>query len=158
MLTYLTWTPVKFGKHKGKTLPHIILTDPSWFYWAFGDGIFRDELDEQAADISCKACYIKIPKPDPENWRVEYKFSPDWRLLDFFIIDSKAATAISSNSTISTHLDLSLPRILGIKNEKTIGYDLILAKIRDYYFNGSKLTKEKCENFFYDSQNFIWRF
>jgi hypothetical protein len=28
------WTIVDFSKHKGKSLPQIILHDPDWFFWA----------------------------------------------------------------------------------------------------------------------------
>lgn len=107
MITEFTWSPLRFGKHEGKTLPQIILSDPSWFYWAFGNSIFRDTLDEQASEIAASASVIKIPKKDPENWRVHYKFSPDWEFLDFCIIDAKTAASISANSAISAHLDLS---------------------------------------------------
>jgi uncharacterized protein (DUF3820 family) len=28
----MTWTPMKFGKYQGKTLPEIIFADPDWFF------------------------------------------------------------------------------------------------------------------------------
>ena len=28
------WSIIKFGKHKGKSLPEVILHDPDWFFWA----------------------------------------------------------------------------------------------------------------------------
>jgi len=156
MVTYLTWTALRFGKHEGNTLPKIVLSDPGWFFWAEACGIFRDPQDSEAQEIGWRARNIKIPKPDPENWRVEYFLSPDFRFLDFSIIDSKSAQSASSNSMISTHLDLSLPRIVSIESNRPLGYDLMLEKFRHYYFDGSDLPKTECETFFYRRKNFIW--
>ena len=59
----------------------------------------------------------------------------------------------SENSKISTHLDLSLPRRL--KKYDKFGNELMLGDFRDYYFDGGKLTKERCERFFLDDGNFL---
>ena len=155
MVTYLTWTALRFGKYEGKTLPQIVLTDPDYFFWASERGIFRDPQDSEAEEIAYRARHIKIPKPDPENWRVEYEFSLDHKFVNFSIIDAKTATSIAPYNKIGTHLDLSLPREM--KTYDKLGSKLMLANFRNYYFDGSNLTKEKCENFFYRSKNFIWR-
>ena len=153
----LTWTPLRFGKYEGKTLPQIVLTDPNYFFWGFDRRIFRDPQDSEASTIAQRARQIKPPKTHPEDSLVEYYFSPNFRFLDFSIIDPTSAISASSNSEISTSLDLSLPRELKIKHDRFIGYDLMLEKLRHYYFGGSSPTKTKCEDFFYRSQNFVWR-
>jgi hypothetical protein len=65
------WSKLTFGKHDGKTLPQVILTDPDWFFWAIEKRVFDNwpALRVEANDILQKARRIKIPKPDPENWR-----------------------------------------------------------------------------------------
>ena len=87
MINNSTWTSLKFGKYEGNTLPWIILKDPDWFYWAFGKNLFRGRLDEEAAEAGRKSCSIKIPKSDPENWRIEYQFTYDDKFAGFSIID-----------------------------------------------------------------------
>ena len=153
MVTYMTWSQLKFGKHEGKSLPQIILRDPDWFFWAVGNGIFRAGIDDEAAEIARKSCHIKIPKPHPENWRIEYKFTYDDKSAGFSIIDEKSAAYPSENSKISTHLDLSLPRRMN-KYDK-FGNQLILKNFRDYYFDGASITKDRAERFFYDDRNFL---
>jgi len=153
MVTYLAWTLLRFGKHEGKTLPQIVLSDPDYFYWGLSKGLFRGRLDEEAAEIAAKSCCIKIPKSDPENWRIEYQFTYDDKFAGFSIIDEKSAAHPSENSKISTHLDLSLPRRL--KKYDKFGNELMLGDFRDYYFDGGKVTKERCERFFLDDRNFL---
>jgi len=153
MTTKFTWTPLRFGKYEGNTLPCIILKDPDWFYWAFGKKLFRGRLDEEAAEIGRKSCSIKIPKSDPQNWRIEYQFTYDDKFAGFSIIDEKSAVHPSENSKISTHLDLSLPRRM--KKYDKFGNELMLGDFRDYYFDGANLTKDRCERFFLDDRNFL---
>ena len=153
MINYSTWTPLRFGKYEGYSLPWIILKDPDWFYWAFGKNLFRERLDEEAAEIGRKSCSIKIPKSDPENWRIEYQFTYDDKFAGFSIIDEKSAAHPSENSKISEYLDLSLPRRM--KKYDKFGNQLVLKNFRDYYFNGEKLTSEKCDQFFSRKRNFL---
>ncbi len=153
MINNSTWTSLRFGKHEGNTLPWIILKDPDWFYWAFGKNLFRGRPDEEAAEIGRKPCSIKIPKSDPENWRIEYQFTYDDKFAGFSIIDEKSAAHSPKNSEISTHLDLSLPRRL--KKYDKFGNELMLGDFHNHYFDGASLTKDKAERFFYDDRNFL---
>jgi len=133
----------------GSFCPQIMLSDPDYFYWGLGKGAFRGRLDEEAAEIGRKSCSIKIPKSDPENWRIEYQFTYDDKFAGFSIIDEKSAESAPGNSKIAAHLDLSLPRRL--KKYDKFGNELMLGDFRDYYFDGGKLTKE----FFLDDGNFL---
>jgi hypothetical protein len=35
------WIDLWFEKHKGKTLPQVMFTDPGWFFWARDEEIFK---------------------------------------------------------------------------------------------------------------------
>src|ERR1700730_10435540 len=153
MVTQFTWSTLQFGKHKGKTLPQVVLNDPDWFFWGVGHSIFRDQIAEEAQDIARKATQIKIPKPDPDNWRIKYQFTYDDKFMDLTIIPAKAADIGTSHAMIGTHLDLSLIR--GLQTYDKFGYRILLAKFREYFLSGSKLTKERCQHFFYDERNFV---
>jgi len=155
MVTYSTldWTPLKFGKHEGKTLPQIVLNDPDWFFWALAVGIFHEPQDYEAHLIGCRARSIIIPKPDPENWRVEYYFSLDDKFSGFSIVKAEIAGIESGKCQISSHLDLSYPR--QSRPYDKLGNKMMLKSFKHYYFGGSNLTKEKCENFFYRRENFV---
>jgi hypothetical protein len=54
----MTWTVISFGKHRGKTLPQIILDDPLWFFWVLPKLYGR--LKIEADDVARKASKIKI--------------------------------------------------------------------------------------------------
>ena len=50
-------------------------------------------------------------------------------------------------------LDLFMPRIF--KAYDKLGYRLLLAKFKKYWFNGGALTKDLCERFFIEEANFV---
>jgi len=155
MTTYFTWTLLAFGKHEGKTLPQIILHDPDWFYWARRkNGIFTSALAEQASDIADKASRIKIPKPDPENWRIRYEFHPSGGFQDVRIVPVKDVYHAQGGLLFHESLDLFMPRLA--KAYDKLGYRLLLAKVKQHWFNGEKLTKARCERFFLDDANFVF--
>lgn len=90
------WSEMPIGKYKGKTLPQLLLTDPDYFFWAIEQGdFFRGGLAKQAADILRKVRRIKIPKPDPANWRVEYFLTPDGKFAHFDIMNRVATAALN---------------------------------------------------------------
>jgi hypothetical protein len=73
------WSKLEFGKHDGKTLPQVVLSDPDWFFWAIDNGVFDHippALRAEAKHVLRKATRIKIPKPDPENWQIKYIMDP----------------------------------------------------------------------------------
>lgn len=148
MATYIYshWSTLKFSSHEGKTLPQIILSDPDWFYWQYGNGFKSPSLADQAAAIADKASRIRIPKPDPENWRIKYIIHPNGTFEDFFIVPLSEVHSDSGSIFFRSSLDLFLPRRL--KQYDKLGYKIFLGKFRDYWFEGGKLTKERCEQFF----------
>ena len=152
MATQFEWLKLDFGKHEGKTLPQVALSDPDYFFWAVSHRIFRDPLTEQADEIAAKATRIKIPKPDPEHWRIKYQFSYDDKFQNFSIIPAKDADLHSSHAIIGPCLDLSVPR--SFKRYDKFGYSHLLKKFREVFFEGANLTKERCENFFFIDANF----
>jgi hypothetical protein len=80
----------KFSKYAGLSLPQIILADADWFFWALNEGAFWGKPGEEAEDLAAKARAIKIPKPDPENWQVEYCFENNGRFVEFGFVKTDA--------------------------------------------------------------------
>jgi len=42
------WTKTGFGFHRTRTLPHVILNDPDWFYSAYEENRFKGQLLAEA--------------------------------------------------------------------------------------------------------------
>src|SRR5271155_4238897 len=127
------WSIIKFGKHKGKSLPEVILHDPDWFFWAVEARYLNNYpgLLAEARDLYYKACNIKIPKQNPHEWRIRYITMPDGKFADFQIIE--AATPLSHDSPTMWrhgHLDLSVPRSL--RQYDKLGYKLLLRRFKQY--------------------------
>jgi len=59
------WTGLTFGKHKGKTLPQVICSDPSWFLWAIRDDVLFGDLAQEAALLHRRLQGIRISKAHP---------------------------------------------------------------------------------------------
>ena len=148
------WSPLPFGRYEGKTLPQVVLRDADWFFWALGKQIFRHNLAEESQDIAYKARHIKIPKPDPENWKINYVTDHDGNLARFSIVTAQNALFGKLPGHTASYLDLSCPRIW--KKYDKLGCTLMLRSFRYHYFGGLKLTKERCDAFFSDAANFVW--
>ena len=145
------WTTLNFGKHKGITLPHVILSDPNWFFWAISKGVFNDRLGFEAEALERRATNIKIPKRHPENWAVEYRRDRDGRFLgcDFVSTESGFRHPLSN---YLPHLDLSHIRrgnIHDIRDSRRL-----IQEFRRLYFEGRNLTKQRCEWFFENERHF----
>jgi hypothetical protein len=51
----MRWVSLNFGKHAGKILPQIILSDADWFFWALNKGVFKGRLANEAAKLVQRA-------------------------------------------------------------------------------------------------------
>ena len=80
----MIWTTVPFGKHIGKTLPQIILSDPNWFFWAAK--FLYGPLATEAEVLVRRARSIKIPRLNPKKWAIEYRRDRDDRFLGIDIV------------------------------------------------------------------------
>jgi hypothetical protein len=151
------WSIINFGRHEGKSLPQILLSDPDWFFWAMDSGVFenRPNLLPEATRLAVMAKHIKIPRPNPEKWQIRYLISHDGKFQTFEIVEAGPEYLDPMHVVLDDHLDLSFPRSL--KTYDKLGYKLFLRAFR-YYFLGSErapLTKKRCEEFFEDRSNFL---
>jgi hypothetical protein len=142
------WTKVNFGKHFGKTLPQVILSDPNYFFWAAN--ILYGPLATEAKILERRARNIEIQKPKPKLWEVEYRWDRDNRFLGIGIV--KADSHVHPLFGRLPHLDLAYIRRGNVHDQRD-GRKLI-CDFRNIYCAGLNLTKQRCEAFFEDEQNF----
>jgi hypothetical protein len=144
----MMWTTVPFGKHRGKTLPQIILDDPDWFFWILPE--LYGQLKIEAEDLARKASKIKIPRRNPRKWCVEFRFERGHRFCGFEII--RADSFMGQKWSVRLpYLDLRLPRSYKAYDKK--GYKNLIRDFRRLYFEGRSLTKKRCEAFFGNGDN-----
>jgi hypothetical protein len=144
------WSTVPFGKYAGNTLPEIIIRDPDWFFWAVPKLYGR--IGEEAKDLAREARGIKIPKPRPGKWMVEYRRDCDQRFAG--LDSSKPIVPKSRWTTRLWHLDLALP--LRRKTYDKRAGRITIAEFRRLYFGERKrITKQRCEEFFSHDANFV---
>jgi hypothetical protein len=147
----MRWTPLNFGKHEGKSLPQIIISDADWFFWALASGAFEGRFAAEAEDLVDKATAIKIPKSNPNRWRVEYRYEDKGTFLGFEFV--KAKSHFGHHATRQPHLDLSCVRRGKTYDKK--GCRNLLRDFRRYCFGKKSATKRRCEKFFSNSKNFV---
>lgn len=145
----MIWTVVKFGKHAGKTLPQIILSDPKWFFWAAN--ILYGPLATEAELLVRRARNIKIPKPSPTRWVVEFRRDRDGRFLGIDIV--KADSHAHSLFERLPYLDLAFVRRGNVHDTRDCRR--VIFDFRRLYFGGLNLTKRRCEALFEDESNFV---
>jgi hypothetical protein len=52
-----------------------LFSDPNYFFWSIERKIDKGCLAMEADKLTRMVRHIRIPKPDPENWCVEYLFT-----------------------------------------------------------------------------------
>jgi hypothetical protein len=150
----MPWTPLPFGKYRGRTLPQIVLTDPDYFFWAFDQGVFQtQQLKSEAAAINNRACHIAIP--NGADFEVEYSIHPGVGKLAAILLVPKGTTVSEGPVRTKKHLDLSVPRQIA-PYDKMCG-KIMLDALKRYVFSDPKirLTSDRCEAFFDDDRNFV---
>jgi hypothetical protein len=150
------WTVVSFGRHKRKTLPQIVLSDPDWFFWAAENQVFNKspELRIEADEICRKATRIKVVGAKGAKARVEYAIQPNvGKLADVSVVSANTPRHDGSSATfLRDHLDLSMAR--QITPYDKLGGQIIARAVKFYAFGNARLTRQRCERFFDDDKNF----
>jgi hypothetical protein len=151
----MRWTTLNFGKHAGRSLPEIILSDADWCFWAVSKGVFKGRLVNEAEDLVQKATAIKIPKPDPKRWQVEYCYEDKGRFCGFWFVKADSPSHCGRRLIRRLpYLDLSCIR-RGKRYDKR-GCRNLLRDFRCRYFgDNTRLTKQRCEEFFSKKTSFL---
>ena len=155
----MIWSVINFGTHKGKTLPQVLFSDPDWFFWAIEEGVFqnRGTLRGQAADLNTKARHIKVPARHGTNMLVEYVIHPPTgKFAHIELVPASQPHHDGSSPTFrKSEIDLSIPR--QIAQYDKLGCKNMLKSAKFYLFGSerTRMTKERCEEFFDDVSNFI---
>jgi len=149
------WSTLEIGKYAGRSLPQILFSDPDYFFWAVEKKMFRGRLATEAAELAWKARHIKIPKPDPENWCVEYFFTPENKFSWCRVIEVGRVPHVGSRITMrSNNIDMSVVRE-SCRYDKS-GYKRFVKTMKRHLFGNSatRMTAERCEEFFDDRDKF----
>lgn len=153
----MAWNEILFGKHAGKSLPQVALSDPDYIYWAVEEGTFKSpRLAAELAEVARKGRRIVIPGNRLTTKKVRYYIDPNVRKLAVVdVIDAEEGPHVGSSRTReSDFFDLSLPRRLA-PYDKTGGRFLVQAIKRHVFGKEStRLTRARCDGFFDDPANF----
>jgi hypothetical protein len=154
----MPWSTLKFGKHKGKSLPQVIFTDPDWFFWALEDGVFKGkgQLEREAADLSRKARSIRIPGKQGDQLVAEYfVHPPTGKFARVQIVTAETPKHEGSSPAIRKDvIDLSMPRQIAPYDK--LGCKILISGVKHALFGNSsaRMTRERCELFFDTPSNF----
>ena len=136
-----------------------MFSDPNWFFWAFETGAFDRNwafLKREAANIYGKAQYIKIPSRLGDALVVEYTVHrPTGKFQDFRIVPAYHMDYEERRSTFYGEvIDLRIPRRFSSYDK--LGYRSMLRCLKFSLFGNERLrmTKQRCEAFYDDSENF----
>ena len=152
----MSWSELRFGKHKGKSLPQVLFSDPDWFFWAYEKKVFHDRLKTEADRIHARATHIRIPDKGDENRVAEYAVHPNQgKFAGMELVPASRPPHKGSTPTFrSKVIDMSIPRRLAPYDK--LGCRLLVRSIKFHVFGDEKarMTKERCEVFFDDTSRF----
>jgi hypothetical protein len=154
----MIFTPINFGRHKGKTLPQIVFSDLDYFIWAFNEDIFKSSALRKEADyVYQRIRSIKIPKDNHDNYEVEYYIhAPTGKFGRFEIVEQSTPLHKGGSPAFrSKYIDLTV--VKSIKDYDKSGSGIIIDCLKEYCFGtrSHKMTKKRCEDFINDDTNFV---
>jgi hypothetical protein len=159
----MPWTPLNFGKHEGKTLPQVALTDPDWLFWACDEGVFSKfpALQHEADEVYRRAISICIPQTGNEELVAEYAVclglgGPLGKFTGIEVVPVSRPAHQGYTRTLRLPVfNLAVPRRIH-PYDKSGGRQLVKT-LKFYLFGDSncRLTKQLCEEFFEDDSNFV---
>jgi hypothetical protein len=153
----MPWSILPFGRHKGKTLPQVLFTDPDWFFWAVETKLLASpRLVGEAAVVDRRARNIRIPSSTGEDLVVEYIIHPQSRKfvgMQFVSRDHPWHDG-SSPTRRADVIDMSVPR--GFAEYDKLGGKLFIRELKRLLFGSKKyvMTRERAEAFFDDPGSF----
>lgn len=153
----MKWSTLNFGKHKGKSLPQILFADPDWFFWSVEQKAFKnddEQLKKEVFDINKKARRIKIPVTEGNDLVAEYIIhQPTGKFGDLQLVERDQPR--HSGSSRKDYIDMSAPRTIAPYDK--LGYKTMLKSVKFFLFGSTKhkMTKDRCEIFFSDENNFV---
>ena len=152
----MLWTPLQTEKHRGKTLPQVVFSDPDWFFHLHKKNWFDFNHYYEAEELHQRATSIRIPQADTgEQLEMEYFFLYDKFDHMQLVAESLPHHRGSSWTLRKDIIDLSVP-FLYSRYDKRAG-KIIISNLKHIIFGNKshKMTKERCEEFFNDESNFV---
>jgi hypothetical protein len=139
------WSVLNFGKYKTKSLPEVVLRDPTYFFRANDTFVFQLRGYPEAGILAQKARNIKIPKPDGEHWIIVYDYEPPGpkAFRGFKLVQVSTAEEVGLR-----HLDLSV--VYRRHRSDKLANKCLVRDFKLHYFGKpfGNLSREECEGFF----------
>jgi hypothetical protein len=139
------WSILNFGRHKNKSLPQVVLCDPTYFFRANDTFVFQLRGYPEARGLAYKARNIKIPKPDGEHWSIVYDYEPPGttEFRGFRLVQVSTAEEVGLR-----HLDLSV--VYRRYRSDKLANKCLVRDFKLHYFGKpfGNLSREECEEFF----------
>jgi hypothetical protein len=155
----ILWRTISFGKYVGKTIPQLIFTDPDYFFWAMETGVFRGKgsLTSQAECLLQRARAIRIPEGHYGQFMAEYLLHPGVRgCCGLEIVPATRPEHQGSTRTVRKPvIDMGFPRRVAQYDKQ--GYRHFLGCLKFILFDDEdyRMTRERCEKFFSNPDNFV---
>ena len=115
----MIWTALTVGRQEGLALPQVLFTDPGWFSWAHGRGVFRGPFAIEATKLLSLATRIRIAASAGEHQAVEYSAQPAGGLAAMQLVPATAVVERGGSASLSrSWIDLSIPSQLSPYDKK----------------------------------------
>jgi hypothetical protein len=148
----MNWTPLKFGEHRGKSLPQVMFKDPDWFFDGCKKGYFKNGQVHEAREIYRRSRSIRVPQQNGQRMLVEYIIhKPNGKFGTMgLILDGPCLQHLY----VSPVIDFYVPRAQAGYDK--LGYKNFVFALKGILFNDHSryMSKKACEEFFNDDDNF----
>ncbi len=147
---------IDFGRHQGRLLPHLLFTDPDYFFWACEADVFRGMLAVEATRVHRRATSIRIPTRHGTETVVEYTVGPSGRFEGLNLCPATMTCERGGSSSFTKRvIDMSVPRAM--HNYDKGGGKILVRDVKLIVFGDANLrmTSKRAGEFFADDANFV---
>ena len=138
-------------------MPEVIFCDPDWFFWAIDEDFLYGRVRSEAEILFYRARNIKIPGNPDAQLEAQYDIDPSTNRFSGLRIVPKNQPVHAGSSHVrrSDRIDMSAPRRLSSYDKK--GNRIFLKACKHCLFGDRdlRLTRQECEEYFSDPDNFL---
>jgi len=145
------WCMAGRGKYRMRTMPDVIVENPTYLYWALENEVFVGNALQQAELVASRAGHILPPRSAGKGFYFQFDRKG---LMRGISVGQKPRSNRGVTVVRRKHLNLGVVRQLEEKGDST-GVRLVRSFVIETYFNGSRnLNPRRAELFFETDENF----
>ena len=155
----MSWSPLEFGKHRGRTLPQLMFVDPDYFFWLHSIQFLESNpyLSDESEQIYSRSRAIRIPTRGGQEMIAEYVVHPRYHKFTRLDVVPASRPAYEDRGVTFKRSVIDMEFVRQVCNYDKLGYRRFLLDMKMILFGNRsiRMTRRRCEDFFDNDANVL---